>query len=579
MRSHEKRVNVCPRTQGKYLVSVVLTAVFAIASLFGTLLFSADAVADAAESQAVAQVGNATYASVQEAIGRTTLKNTTVTLLADVTESVTITPPKGVRNVTFDLNGHTLQATESGGAAGFATITVPANMQLTIVGPGTVAGGTQPAVDCRGALRVESGMFTSDATLMRFAETNETSAQGSFSGGTFTAPMLFNLLDDAKNLGYVTVRGGEYRGMIPAGLNTLALLSGSFSDLSNLAPYLADSLGLIPGGTSGDGMGDGMFHVGDLAISSKQASVELDPVDGLQRLSADDLLKLTETQLNGIADYLLVVDSDQLQALNDQIDSAIQAVGKRKAFEAVSQNITITAVRNTSDDDFTDANAARSSGMPNGASSRGSANASGGAGMQLRTSDHDGISAQVTVTIKAVAEPEEPEEPGKPSNPEKPEKPEMPRSGSAVQALAIISLLLVIASAICAYATVHLQSSASAQLVFSALFLSCADGKSDLCRRKTASNADVKPHFRSSNPNFFKSNGRKCGFSFRFYGIRISLRWRLRIRWPSRLRMRFSLHPSYRFPVRIPAEPIQDHSSTARTESWYTSTERCPCQP
>lgn len=440
MRSHEKRVNVCPRTQGKYLVSVVLTAVFAIASLFGTLLFSADAVADAAESQAVAQVGNATYASVQEAIGHTSMKNATVTLLADVMESVTITPPKGVRNVTFDLNGHTLQATESGGAAGFATITVPANMQLTIVGPGTVAGGTQPAVDCRGALHVKSGTFTSDATLMRFAETDETSAQGSFSDGTFIAPTLFNLLDDAKNLGYVTVRGGEYRGMIPAGLNTLALLSGSFSDSSNLAPYLADSLGLIPDGTSGDGTGDGMFHIGDLAISSKQASVELDPVDGLQRLSADDLLKLTETQLNGIADYLLVVDSDQLQALNDQIDRTMQSMEKRKAFETVSQNITITAVRNGADDVI-------------------DANASGGAGPQLRTSDHDGISTQVTVTIKAVAEPEEPEGPGKPGDSEKPEKPEMPRSGSAVQALAIISLLLVIASAICAYATAHLRSS------------------------------------------------------------------------------------------------------------------------
>lgn len=437
MRSHEKRVNVCPRTQGKYLVSVVLTAVFAIASLFGTLLFSTDTVADAAESQAAAQVGNATYASVQEAFDRTTLKNTTVTLLADVTESVTITPPKGVRNVTFDLNGHVLQAAESGGAVGFAAITVPANMQLTIVGPGTVAGGTQPAVDCRGALRVESGTFTSDATLMRFAETDETSAQGSFSGGTFTAPMLFNLLDDAKNLGYVTVRGGEYRGMIPAGLNTLALLSGSFSDTSNLAPYLADSLGLIPGGTSGDGTGDGMFHVGDLAISSKQTSVELDPADGLQQLGVDDLLKLTETQLNGIADYRLVVDSDQLQALNDQIDRAMQAVGKRKAFEAVSQNITITAVRNGADD-VIDANSSR------------------GAGPQLRTSDHDGISTQVTVTIKAVAEPEEP---GKPGDPEKPEKPEMPRSGSAVQALAIISLLLVIASAICVYATARLRPS------------------------------------------------------------------------------------------------------------------------
>lgn len=440
MRSHEKRANMCPQAKSKYLVSVVLTAVFAIASLFGALLFSADAVADAAESQAVAQVGNATYVSVQEAIGRTTLKNTTVTLLADVTESVTITPSRGVRSVTFDLNGHALQAAESGGAAGFAAITVPANMQLTIVGPGTVAGGSRPAVNCRGALRVESGTFTSDATLMRFAETDETSAQVSFSGGTFTAPTLFNLLDDAKDLGYVTVRGGEYRGMIPAGLNTLALLSGSFSDSSNLAPYLADSLGLIPDDTSGDGTGDGMFHVGDLAISSKQTSVELDPASGLQRLSDDDLLTLTGTQLNGIADYCLVVDSDQLQALNDQIDRAMQAVGKKKAFEAVSQSITITAVRNTSGDVI-------------------DANSSSGAGMQSRTSDHDGISAQVTVTIKAVAEPEKPEEPGKPSNPEKPGKPEMPRSGSAVQALAIISLLLVIASAICAYATARLRSS------------------------------------------------------------------------------------------------------------------------
>ncbi|AZN75285.1 hypothetical protein CWS99_07645 [Bifidobacterium pseudocatenulatum] len=434
MRSHEKRANVCPQTQDKYLVSVVSAVVFALASLFGTLLFSADTVAVAAESQAVAQVGNVTYTSVQEAIGHTSMKNATVTLLADVAESVTITPPKGVRNVTFDLNGHALQA------AGSAAITVPANMQLTIAGPGTVEGGTQPAVDCRGALRVEGGTFTSDATLMRFAETDETSAQGSFSGGTFTAPTLFNLLDDAKNLGYVTVRGGEYRGMIPAGLNTLTLLSGSFSDTSNLAPYLADSLGLIPDGTSDGGTDGGMFHVGDLAISSKQTSVELDPANGLQQLSADDLLKLTETQLNGIADYRLVADSDQLQALNDQIDRAMQAVGKRKAFEAVSQNITITAVRNGADD-VIDANSSR------------------GAGSQLRTSDHDGISAQVTVAIKAVAEPEEPEEPGKPSNPEKPNKPEMPRSGSAVQALAIISLLLVIASAICAYVTARLRSS------------------------------------------------------------------------------------------------------------------------
>lgn len=435
MYKHEKQAVERLQSNHIHMLSTLSTAIiafFLIISLSGTLLFPVMTFAD--EPQPVAQVGNTTYMSVQDAIGHTSLKNNTVTLLTDTTESVTVTPPKVVRGVTLELNGHALNASNT------TAITVPANMQLTIVGPGMVAGGTQPAVDCRGALHVEGGTFTSDATLMRFAETDETSAQGSFSGGTFTAPTLFNLLDDAKNLGYVTVRGGEYRGMIPAGLNTLVLLSGSFSDLSNLAPYLADSLGLIPGGTSGDGMGDGMFHVGDLAISSKQTSVELDPASGLQQLSADDLLELTETQLNGIADYRLVVDSDQLQALNDQIDRAMQAVEKRKAFEAVSQNITITAVRNGADDVI-------------------DTNSSGGAGPQLRTSDHDGISTQVTVTIKAVAEPEEPEEPGKPGDPEKPGKPEMPRSGSAVQALAIISLLLVIASAICAYATVHLQSS------------------------------------------------------------------------------------------------------------------------
>ncbi|MCQ4965345.1 hypothetical protein NE652_10385, partial [Bifidobacterium pseudocatenulatum] len=90
-----------------------------------------------------------------EAIGHTSMKYATVTLLTDVAESVTITPLKGMRNVTFDLTGHVLQAD------GSAVITVPANMQLTIVGPGTVAGGTLPAVDRRGALHVEGGTFTS----------------------------------------------------------------------------------------------------------------------------------------------------------------------------------------------------------------------------------------------------------------------------------------------------------------------------------------------------------------------------------------------------------------------------------
>ena len=435
MYKHEKQAVERLQSNHIHMLPTLSTAIitfFLIISLLGTMLFPMMAFAD--EPQPVAQVGNTTYMSVQDAIGHTSMKNNTVTLLADTTESITVTPPKMVRGVTLELNGHALNASNT------TAITVPANMQLTITGSGTVAGGDNPAIDCRGASRIQGGNFTSNTTLMRFAETSGASAEASISAGTFTAPTLIGMLDDAEHLGYVSIRDGEYRGMIPAGLNTLTLLSGSFSDTSNLAPYLADSLGLIPDGTSGDGTGDGMFHVGDLAISSKQTSVELDPANGLQQLSADDLLTLTGTQLNGIADYRLVADSDQLQALNDQIDRAMQAMEKRKAFEAVSQNITITAVRNTSDDAI-DANPSR------------------GAGPQLRTSDHDGISTQVTVTIKAVAEPEEPDKPDEPGKPAEPKQPDMPRTGSAIQALAVASFLLLVAAAVCAFVTSRLRPS------------------------------------------------------------------------------------------------------------------------
>jgi len=176
-----------------------------------------------------------------------------------------------------------------------------------------------------------------------------------------------------------------------------------------------------------------MFDISELAISSDYPTVELEQGSTLQKLTNDSLLDLTRTKLNGISDYRLVADAEQLQALNRQIELALQAVAKRKAFDAVSQTVTITATRNETTD--------------------------GGADPQFRTSGHDEISTQVTVNIKSIAKPEEPDKPNEPSKPAEPKQPDMPRTGSAVQALAVISLLLVIASAICAYATVHLQSS------------------------------------------------------------------------------------------------------------------------
>lgn len=423
MYKHEKQAVERLQSNHIHMLSTFSTAIiafFLIISLSGTLLFPMMAFAD--EPQPVAQVGNTTYMSVQDAIGHTSLKNNTVTLLTDTTESVTVTPPKVVRGITLELNGHALNASNT------TAITVPANMQLTITGSGTVVGGDNPAIDCRGALQIQGGNFTSNTTLMRFAETSGASAGASISAGTFTAPTLIGMLDDAEHLGHVSICGGEYHGAIPAGLDTLVLMGGSFSTTENLTPYLADMVGLIPNGD------DSMFDISELAISSDYPTVALKQGSTLQKLTNDSLLDLTRTKLNGISDYRLVVDAEQLQALNRQIELALQAVAKRKAFDAVSQTVTITATRNAE-------------------------TADGGADLQFRTSGHDEISTQVTVSIKSIAKPEEPVKPNEPSKPAEPKQPDMPRTGSAVQALAVISLLLVIASAICVYATARLRSS------------------------------------------------------------------------------------------------------------------------
>lgn len=401
-------------------LSTAIIAFFLIISLSGTMLFPMMAFAD--EPQPVAQVGNTTYMSVQDAIGHTSMKNNTVTLLTDTTESVTVTLPKVVRGVTLELNGHALNASNT------TAITVPANMQLTITGSGTVVGGDNPAIDCRGALRIQGGNFTSNTTLMRFAETGSASAGASISAGTFTAPTLIGMLNDAEHLGHVSIRGGEYHGAIPAGLDTLVLMGGSFSTTENLTPYLADMAGLIPDS------GDGMFNISELAISSDYPTVELEQGSTLQKLTNDSLLDLTRTKLNGISDYRLVADAEQLQALNKQIELALQAVAKRKAFDAVSQTVTITATRNAETVD-------------------------GGADPQFRTSGHDEISTQVTVNIKSIAKPEEPDKTDEPVKPAEPKQPDMPRTGSAIQAIAVASLLLLVAAAVCAFVTSRLRSS------------------------------------------------------------------------------------------------------------------------
>lgn len=121
MYKHEKQA--VERLQSNHIhmlptLSTAIIALFLIISLSGTMLFPMMAFAD--EPQPVAQVGNTTYMSVQDAIGHTSMKNNTVTLLTDTTESITITPPKVVRGITLELNGHALNASNT------TAITIPA---------------------------------------------------------------------------------------------------------------------------------------------------------------------------------------------------------------------------------------------------------------------------------------------------------------------------------------------------------------------------------------------------------------------------------------------------------------------
>ena len=83
-----------------------------------------------AEGEEVAQIGETKYATLQEAVNAATTENSTVTLLKDVTEDITI--PTG-KNVTLDL-GNSKLTNKSGD-----TITVELGATLTVTGNGESA--------------------------------------------------------------------------------------------------------------------------------------------------------------------------------------------------------------------------------------------------------------------------------------------------------------------------------------------------------------------------------------------------------------------------------------------------------
>mgnify|MGYP000019712871 FL=1 len=343
---------------------------------------AAAAWADAPPS-AVAQVGDNTYASLQAAIQHVDDDGSTITLLTDVTESIDFTLPDDADTAILNLDGHTLAA--SGGPA----ISIPADTTLTITGSGTVAGGTESAILCWGTLIVENGTFTSSHTLMQFGEDSEGTAEAYLEHGTFSAPTIVERVGAADYLGYVQIGGGMFHGTFPAGLDTLEILHGSFSDISNLTSYLQLATGLAQ-------TENGMYETTALRIISDIPQLELTASADTPEFTASSLLEQTGTRLNALADYRLDVDEVQLATLNKQISLAAQAVQGGTAFAGANQDVDITAARIISEE------------------------------MQSRTATEDHIAAKVNVIIKPVEVPAQPEEPEEPANPGQPEEPTTP---------------------------------------------------------------------------------------------------------------------------------------------------------
>lgn len=145
----------------------------------------------------VAQIGEKTYATLQEAVNAAEA-GATIQLLADVTEDVTITEEK---DLTLDLNGKTLKNTD----AGKATVLVKANAQVTVKN-GTVLGGASyynirlektgtavledvvatagnngsSMIDNWGTLTIESGTYTGGLDVVKNEPTGDITINDGF---------------------------------------------------------------------------------------------------------------------------------------------------------------------------------------------------------------------------------------------------------------------------------------------------------------------------------------------------------------------------------------------------------------
>ena len=201
------------------LLSVLLTLCLA----FSLLPTAALAEGEGTQTNDVAQIGSTKYASLADALANAA-DDATVTLLADVTENVTIN-----KSITLDLGGKTLTNTSTGKATisvTGGTVTVKngavmggskyynievknSNANLTLEDVTATAGNTGSSmIDNYGDLTIKSGTYTGGLNTIK----NEPNAKLTITGGTFTLEKgnSDGFTGVVFNYGELNISGGKF---------------------------------------------------------------------------------------------------------------------------------------------------------------------------------------------------------------------------------------------------------------------------------------------------------------------------------------------------------------------------------
>lgn len=160
---------------------------------------------DTTTDTGVAQIGDQTYATLEQAFGAVGDQETTITLLKDIAVSAPITIGEA-KNVIFDMKGHTITAGE-----GFSTRVFTNNGTLTITGNGTI-DVTAAGASGYGAVNNFGTLNVVDGTYKNLKESN--------------ASTFYNRNGGTATFGNPTIYGGG--GCIGTEVNTTTTINGGY---------------------------------------------------------------------------------------------------------------------------------------------------------------------------------------------------------------------------------------------------------------------------------------------------------------------------------------------------------------